>query len=77
MSTEKLLLAKKPRRRLMRSKGLNREAVQEPLRLTPRQKANLTVNFVRSQPGEGEVQLCSDGNFDQNVFLWKEKRRDR
>lgn len=47
MSTEKLLLAKEPRRRLTRSEDLDREAAQKALRPTPRQRANLIVNFVR------------------------------
>lgn len=49
MSTEKLLLAKEPRRRLMRSEDLDREVAQKVLRPMPRQKANLIVNFVRLQ----------------------------
>lgn len=49
MSTEKVLLAKEPRRRLTRSEDLDREAAQKALRPTPRQRANLIVNFVRLQ----------------------------
>lgn len=76
LSTEKLLLAK-IERTADEEWEIEMRSSEELFRCTLTHKINLITDFVRSQLGAGEGQLCSeDGNFNQNSFLWKEKGFD-